>query len=60
MSAVDVLDEQGNLVQRIAQFNFFNIFLLDMGSYLQVNPTTTTGYTLGPGGTQLAPFAYKP
>jgi hypothetical protein len=60
MSAVDVLDEQGNLVQRIAQFNFFNIFLLDMGSYLQVNPTTTTGYTLGPGGTQLAPFVYKP
>lgn len=60
MSAVDVLNEQGDLVQRIAQFNFFNIFLLDMGSYLQVNPTTTIGYTLGPGGTQLAPFAYKP
>jgi len=31
-----------------------------MGSYLQVNSATTTGYTLGPGGTQLAPFAYKP
>jgi hypothetical protein len=59
-SAVDVIDEQGNLVQQIEQFNFFNIFLLDMGSYLQVNPATMNGYTLGPGGTQLAPFAYKP
>jgi hypothetical protein len=59
-SAVDVIDEHGNLVQRVEQFNFFNIFLLDMGSYLQVNPATMTGYTLGPGGTQLAPFGYKP
>jgi hypothetical protein len=29
-----------------------------MGSYLQVSPTTSTGYTLGPGGTQLVPFRY--
>ncbi len=57
-SAVDVIDEHGNLLQRFEQFNFFNIFLLDMGSYLQVSPTTSTGYTLGPGGTQLAPFHY--
>src|SRR5258708_27760697 len=58
-SAVDVIDEHGNLLQRLEQFNFFNIFLLDMGSYLQVSPTTSTGYTLGPGGTQLAPFHYS-
>jgi Subtilase family len=57
-SAVDVMDEHGNLLKRIEQFNFFNIFLLDMGSYLQVSPATSTGYTLGPGGAQLAPFQY--
>ncbi|MBO0831131.1 MAG: hypothetical protein J2P29_04075, partial [Actinobacteria bacterium] len=60
LSAVDVLDEQGHLLQRIERFNFFNIFLLDIGSFLQVSPATMTGYTLGPGGTQLAPFGYKP
>jgi Subtilase family len=58
MSAVDVLDEQGTLLQRMEKFNFFNIFLLDMGSYLQVSPGASTGYTLGPGGAQLAPFRY--
>jgi hypothetical protein len=58
MSAVDVMDENGNLLKRIEQFSFFNIFLLDMGSYLQVSPATSTGYTLGPGGAQLAPFQY--
>lgn len=58
LSAVDVLDENGNLVKRIEKFNFFNVFLLDMGSYLQVSPGTSTGYTLGPAGAQLAPFQY--
>lgn len=57
-SAVDVIDEQGSLLQRLEQFNFFNIFLLDMGAYLQVSAATSTGYTLGPGGAQLAPFQY--
>jgi hypothetical protein len=57
-SAIDVINEQGTLLQRIEKFNFFNIFLLDMGSYVQLSPTTRTGYTLGPGGTQLAPFHY--
>jgi len=58
MSAVDVIDEHGTLLQRAEHFNFFNIFLLDMGGYLQVSSATRTGYTLGPGGTQLAPFQY--
>lgn len=57
-SAVDVMDEHGNLLKRIEQFNFFNVFLLDMGSYLQVSPATSTGYTLGPAGAELAPFHY--
>ena len=58
MSAVDVIDEHGTLLQRAEHFNFFNIFLLDMGGYLQVSSATRTGYTLGPGGAQLAPFQY--
>jgi hypothetical protein len=59
MSAVVVVDETGALVQRIEAFNFYNIFLLDMGSYLQLNPSTGTGFTLAPGGWQLFPFHYK-
>ena len=58
LSSVVITDENGTVVQRIEKFNFFNIFLLDIGSYLQLNPATRTAYTLGPGGTQLHPFAY--
>ena len=57
-SAIDVIDEHGNLLQRMEHFNFFNIYLLDMGGYVQASPATKAGYTLGPGGTQLAPFQY--
>jgi hypothetical protein len=58
VSSVVIVDERGALVQRIAAFNFFNIFLPINGSYVQLNPATRTGYTLGPGGTQLAVFSY--
>jgi hypothetical protein len=58
LSSVVIIDERGALVKRIAAFNFFNISLPINGSYLQLNPTTRTGYTLGPGGTQLATFRY--
>jgi hypothetical protein len=58
MSAVDVVDEHGTLLKRMEHFNFFNIYLLDMGSYLQLSPAISTGYTLSPGGAQLAPFQY--
>ncbi|HZC69891.1 MAG TPA: S8 family serine peptidase [Jatrophihabitans sp.] len=59
MSSVVVVDEHGNLVRRVEQFNFFNIFLLDMGSYVQLNPGTGTAFTLAPGGAQLQPFSYR-
>ena len=59
MSAIDVVDETGALVERIEAFNFFNIYLLDMGSYVQLNPSTGTGFTLAPGGWQLFPFHYS-
>ncbi|HKC27127.1 MAG TPA: hypothetical protein VKB75_03855, partial [Jatrophihabitans sp.] len=58
MSSIDVVDEQGNLVQRLEKFNFYRIYLLDMGSFVQLNPSTQTGFTLGPGGGQLYPFSY--
>jgi hypothetical protein len=58
MSAVVILDEHGNVVRRIEKFNFYNIYLLDMGDYVQLDPVTSTGFTLGPAGQQLHPFSY--
>jgi hypothetical protein len=52
------MNEDGTGIQRIEKFNFFNIFLLDMGSYVQLNLPIRSAYTLGPGGNQLYPFAY--
>lgn len=56
MSSVIVTDEHGNVLRRLEQLNFFNIFLLDMGDYVQLNPSTSTAFTRGPGGQQLYPF----
>jgi len=57
MSSVVVTDEHGNVLRRLEQFNFFNIFLLDMGDYVQLNPPASMAFTLGPGGQQLYPFS---
>jgi hypothetical protein len=57
-SSVIVADAAGNVRHRYEQFNFFNTFLISMGGYLQVNPTTSGAFTLGPGGAQLHPFTY--
>jgi hypothetical protein len=58
VSSVVVIDHQGNVVNRLQRFNDFNVFTQDIGDYVQLNPTTHTGYTLGPLGQQLAPFTY--
>jgi hypothetical protein len=58
MSSVLVTNESGTVLKRIEAFNFYNIYLLSMGDYLQVNPATSTAFALGPGGTQLYPFHY--
>ncbi|HEX9334915.1 MAG TPA: hypothetical protein VF892_03475, partial [Pseudonocardiaceae bacterium] len=58
VSSVVVLNHQGDVVNRIARFNDFNVFTQIIGDYVQLNPTTRTGYTLGPFGQQLAPFTY--
>jgi hypothetical protein len=57
-SSVIVADAAGNVLHRYEQFNFLNTFLVNMGGYLQVNPTTSRAFTLGPGGAQLHPFTY--
>ena len=59
LSSVVVVNQQGKVVQRIEHFNYFNFFAADIGDLLQVNPATHTGYSLGPGGQQLAPFSYQ-
>ncbi len=58
MSSVLVTNESGTVLKRIEAFNFYNIYLLNMGDYLQLNPATSTAFALGPGGTQLYPFHY--
>jgi hypothetical protein len=58
MSSVITANENGTGVQRIERFNFFNVFLLDFGGYVQLNPATRSAYTLGPGGGELFPFSY--
>lgn len=58
LSSVIVGNEDGTGIRRIERFNFFNVFLLDFGGYVQLNPATRTAYTIGPGGTGLFPFSY--
>jgi hypothetical protein len=58
MSAVIVADEHGTVQRRMEQFNFFNVFLLNAGDYLQLDTSRSTAFTFGPGGQQLFPFSY--
>jgi len=58
MSSVVVMDEQGNVLANIEQFFWFNTFLTVGANNLQLNPATRSGWTLGPGQQQLAPFTY--
>jgi hypothetical protein len=58
MSSVITANEDGTGVQRIERFNFFNVFLLNFGAYVQLNPATRSACTLGPGAAQLFPFSY--
>lgn len=58
LSSVIFANENGTGIQRIERFNFFNIFLLDFGGYVQLNPATRTAYTIGPNADELFPFSY--
>jgi len=59
LSSVLVVDENGNVVHRYEQFNFFNTFLFDVGAYLQPSSANSTAFALGLAGQQLHPFAYQ-
>ena len=59
LSSILVADENGNVVHRYEQFNFFNTFLFDVGAYLQPSSATSKAFALGPVGQQLHPFAYQ-
>jgi hypothetical protein len=58
MSSVITANENGTGVHRIERFNFLDTFLLNFGSYVQLNPASRAAYTLGPGAAQLYPFSY--
>jgi hypothetical protein len=58
LSSILMVDAQGHIVSRIERFNFYNVFRLDLGAYVQLDPATRTGYAIGPLGAELAPFAY--
>jgi hypothetical protein len=58
MSSAVVMDEHGKVLANIEQFFFFNTFLTIGANNVQLNPTTRTAYTLGPGQQELEPFSY--
>ncbi|HEV2450424.1 MAG TPA: hypothetical protein VGS62_00675 [Streptosporangiaceae bacterium] len=59
-SSILVIDENGNVVHRYEQFNFFGTFLLDLGAYIQSgSATSSTAITIGPSSQQLHPFTFQ-
>jgi hypothetical protein len=58
MSSILVIDAAGNVLHRYEQFNFFNTFFSDLGGYIQVNPSTSTAFSIGPAAGQIYPFSY--
>jgi hypothetical protein len=59
LSSVLVVDENGNLVHRFEQFNFFNVFTFSFAAELQQSSATSQAFALGPADQQLHPFAYQ-
>jgi hypothetical protein len=58
ISAELVVSPQGQVLQRIERFQFFNVTTLIAGATTQLHLAGHTGYTLGLGGQQLEPFSY--
>jgi hypothetical protein len=57
-SGTVVMDEKGNVLSSQEELFLFNTFLTIGTNNVQLNPTTRTGYTLGPGQQELVPFTY--
>ena len=58
LSAEVVLSEQGQVVKRIEQFNFYNVFTTIVGQLTQLGSTAGEAYTTGVDGDQVQPFHY--
>ena len=58
LSSIVTLNEQGQVVSRAEQFNFFNVFTSIAGQQTQLVPAGQRGYTLGLDGDGLQPFGY--
>jgi hypothetical protein len=58
LSTEVVLGEQGQVVKRIEQFNFFNVFTSIAGQLTQLGPAAGQAYTTGLDGDQVQPFSY--
>ena len=58
-SSILVVDENGNVVHRYEQFDFFGTFLADDGDYIQPSSATSSAFTIGPSGQELHPFTYQ-
>jgi hypothetical protein len=58
-SSILAVDENGNVVHRYEQFDFFGTFLADDGDYIQPSSATPSAVTIGPGGQELHPFTYQ-
>jgi hypothetical protein len=58
LSSMVTLNEQGQLVSRAEQCNFFNVFMSIAAQATQLEPASQQGYTLGLDGDGLQPFGY--
>ena len=58
LSAELVVNDQGQIVKRIAHFNFFNVSTRIGGAENQLNAGRDTGYTYGLDGLSLVPLNY--
>ncbi|HEY1917281.1 MAG TPA: hypothetical protein VGH27_17085 [Streptosporangiaceae bacterium] len=58
LSSEVVLNEQGAVLSRVEQFNFYNTFTTIAGDLTQLEPASQAGYTFGPLGGELQPFNY--
>jgi hypothetical protein len=59
LSSVLLVDENGNLVHRFEQFNFFDVFTFGIAAEFQQSSATSQGFALGLGARQLHPFTYQ-
>jgi hypothetical protein len=58
LSAELVVNSQGQVLQRVERFNFYNVSTFIAGAQTQLNSQTSVGYTFGPLAGELEPFKY--